>query len=121
MFKVVVVLSGVLFAVVGGILDSKPVSYDPNIECDLAELIWGYAKKLLPAQGDFKSVYDAVNLGSCHKNADHIFNNLKKRYHHIHDLRIIVSQCWASYFVKVTNYILLATELFSYSYILPIK
>ena len=30
-------------------------------------------------------------------------------------------QCWASYFVKVTSYILLATELFSYSYILPIK
>ena len=26
-------------------------------------------------------------------------------------------QCWASYFVKVTSYILLATELFSYSYI----
>ena len=31
------------------------------------------------------------------------------------------SQCWASYFVKVTSYILLATKLFSYSYILPIK
>ena len=33
-------------------------------------------------------------------------------------------QCWASYFVKVTSYILhvlLATELFSYSYILLIK
>ena len=30
-------------------------------------------------------------------------------------------QCWASYFVKVTSYILLATEQFSYSYILPIK
>ena len=30
-------------------------------------------------------------------------------------------QCWASYFVKVTSYILLATELFSYNYILPIK
>ena len=24
-------------------------------------------------------------------------------------------QCWASYFLKVTSYILLATELFSYS------
>ena len=31
------------------------------------------------------------------------------------------NQCWASYFVKVTSYILLATELFSYSYILPIQ
>ena len=26
-------------------------------------------------------------------------------------------QCWDSYFLKVTSYILLATELFSYSYI----
>ena len=31
------------------------------------------------------------------------------------------SQCWASCFLKVTSYILLATELFSYSHILPIK
>ena len=30
-------------------------------------------------------------------------------------------QCWASYLLKVTSYILLATELFSHSYILPIK
>ena len=29
-------------------------------------------------------------------------------------------QCRASYFLKVTSYILLATELFSYSYILLI-
>ena len=32
----------------------------------------------------------------------------------------ISKQCWASYFLKVTSYILLATELFSYSYILHI-
>ena len=30
-------------------------------------------------------------------------------------------QCWTSYFLEVTSYILLAAELFSYSYILPIK
>ena len=29
-------------------------------------------------------------------------------------------QCWDSYFLNVTCYILLATELFSYSYILSI-
>ena len=67
---------------VGGVLDSKPVSYDPDLECDIAELIWWYAKKLLPSQGEFKSVYDAVNLRSCYKNdEDHDFaSNLKKRY-----------------------------------------
>ena len=32
-------------------------------------------------------------------------------------------QCWGNYFLKATRYILilLATELFSYSYILPTK
>jgi len=71
----------VLVAVVNGVLDSKPVSYDPKIECDLAELIWGYAKKLLPSRGDLQSVYDAVNLKNCHeKDADHVFvESLKKR------------------------------------------
>ena len=77
-------LLGVLLLLVAvgdaGLLDSKPVSYDPNIECDLAELIWGYAKKLLPSRGHFKSVYDAVNLKNCHKDADHVFvNSLKER------------------------------------------
>ena len=69
-----------LLTVADGVLDSNPASYDPKIECNVAELIWGYAKKLLPARGGFKSVYDAVNLRSCHENADHAFvNNLKKR------------------------------------------
>jgi len=45
--------------------DSQQVSYDPDIECDLAELIWEYAKKLIPSRGAFLSVYDAVNLEKC--------------------------------------------------------
>jgi len=48
-----------------GSSDSQQVSYDPDIECDLAELIWEYAKKLLPSRGAFLSVYDAVNLEKC--------------------------------------------------------
>lgn len=39
--------------------------YDPHIECDLAELIWEYSKKLMPSRGVFSSVYDAVNLDKC--------------------------------------------------------
>ena len=40
----------------------------------------------------------------------------------VHCLYIASDQSgWESYFVKVTSYILLATELFSYSYILLIK
>jgi len=45
--------------------DSQQISYDPDIECDLAELIWEYAKKLIPSRGAFLSVYDAVNLEKC--------------------------------------------------------
>ena len=45
--------------------DSKATPYDPKIECDLAELIWEYAKKLMPSRGAFPSVYDAVNLDKC--------------------------------------------------------
>ena len=33
----------------------------------------------------------------------------------------LMQRNWGNYFLKVTRYILLATELFSYSYILPIK
>lgn len=60
------------------------VPYDPKIECDLAELIWEYAKKLMPSRNDFLSVYDAVNLDKCnvskYTEARPIENVLKKRY-----------------------------------------
>ena len=45
--------------------NSATVSYDPNIECDTAELTWKYAQKLMPSRGTFPSVYDAVNLKKC--------------------------------------------------------
>ena len=60
-----VVVLVALLTFVHGSSDTQPVSYDPDIECDLAELIWEYAKKLLPSQGAFLSVYDAVNLQKC--------------------------------------------------------
>ena len=53
--------------------DLGTAPYDPDIECDLAELIWEYAKKLMPSRGAaFSSVYDAVNLDKCNvsKHAD---------------------------------------------------
>ena len=60
------------------------VSYDPNIECDLSELIWEYAKKLMPSRGVFSSVYDAVNLDKCnvskHTASNSAKNLHKKRY-----------------------------------------
>ena len=36
-------------------------------------------------------------------------------------IEIYEVQCWGNYFLKISRYILLATELFSYSYILSIK
>ena len=63
--------------------DSGTDPYDPNIECDLAELIWEYAKKLMPSRGVFSSVYDAVNLDKCnvskHADSNPAENVLKKR------------------------------------------
>ena len=42
-----------------------PTNIDPKLDCDIKSLAWDYAKKLLPWQGDFMSVYDALQLGAC--------------------------------------------------------
>ena len=38
---------------------------DPKRDCALKELVWDFAKKLLPRQGEFKSAYDALQLEAC--------------------------------------------------------
>ena len=43
----------------------SPANIDPKLDCAIKELAWDYAKKLLPWQGDFMSVYDALQLGDC--------------------------------------------------------
>ena len=57
--------------------------YDPHIECDLAELIWEYSKKLMPSRGVFTPVYDAVNLDKCnvtkHADGKPAENTIKRR------------------------------------------
>ena len=44
---------------------SKAVNVDPQLDCAIKELAWDYAKKLLPGQGDFASVYNALQLDAC--------------------------------------------------------
>ena len=44
---------------------ASPANVDPKLDCAIRELAWDYAKKLLPRQGDFKSAYDALQLGAC--------------------------------------------------------
>ena len=44
---------------------SSPTNIDPKLDCDIKELAWDYAKKLLPWQGDFMSAYNALQLGAC--------------------------------------------------------
>jgi len=81
--KVLSVSLVVLLPLVSCLSDSKTVSYDPKIECNLAELIWEYAKKLMPSRGEFSSVYDAVNLEKCNVSkygGKSVENMLKKRY-----------------------------------------
>jgi len=40
-------------------------TFDPNIECDVAELALDYAMKLQPFRDSFASVYDALELKKC--------------------------------------------------------
>ena len=66
----------------------------------------------------------SAQLYSIHRNRNDINMHLKMYMLNKYATKgnyIPDTQCWESYFVKVTSYILLATELFSYSYILPIK
>ena len=87
----VFVCAVVLLLLLSSVLsNSATVSYDPNIECDIAELMWKYGQKLMPSRGTFPSVYDAVNLKKCniskHVESDPVENVLKKRYistHHV--------------------------------------
>ena len=44
---------------------ARPVNVDLDLDCAIRELAWEYAKRLLPRQGTFESVYDALELGSC--------------------------------------------------------
>ena len=44
---------------------ASPTNVDPQLDCDLKSLAWDYARKLLPWEGDFKSVYDALQLQHC--------------------------------------------------------
>ena len=39
--------------------------FDAKIGCDIAKLAWDYASKLLPAQRNLHSVYDALELHKC--------------------------------------------------------
>ena len=77
----------VLILPLASCLSDSTVHYDPKIECDLAELIWEYAKKLMPSRGTFPSVYDAVNLDKCNVSKyavrNPVENNLKKRWAYI--------------------------------------
>jgi len=48
----------------------SPNSVDPSLDCDLRNLAWDYAKKLLPQYGTFQTVYDALQLQTCNINPD---------------------------------------------------
>ena len=48
----------------------SPVNVDPNLDCDLRNLAWDYAKKLLPQYGTFQVVYDALQLQNCDTKLD---------------------------------------------------
>ena len=78
-----ILLHLVLILPLASCLSDSTVHYDPKIECDLAELIWEYAKKLMPSRGTFPSVYDAVNLEKCNVSKyaawNPVENNQKKR------------------------------------------
>lgn len=44
---------------------ASPVNVDPSLDCALKELAWDFAKRIVPRQGSFQSVYDALQLSAC--------------------------------------------------------
>jgi len=43
----------------------SPINVDPSIDCDIRNLAYHYAQKLLPQHGQFRAVYDALQLHNC--------------------------------------------------------
>ena len=48
----------------------SPINVDQSLDCDLRNLAWDYAKKLLPQYGTFQAVYDALQLQNCNTSLD---------------------------------------------------
>lgn len=42
-----------------------PSGIDPNTDCAIRKFAWEYGRKLQPSRGEFKSLYDALQLGAC--------------------------------------------------------
>ena len=42
-----------------------PINAEPSLDCDLRNLAYQYAQKLLPQYGSFQAVYDALQLQNC--------------------------------------------------------
>ena len=43
----------------------SPVNVDASLDCDIRNLAYQYAQKLLPQYGSFQAVYDALRLQNC--------------------------------------------------------
>ena len=43
----------------------SPANVDPSLDCDLRDLAYKYAQKILPQYGSFRAVYDALQLQNC--------------------------------------------------------
>ena len=61
--NVVLLLFCLLFQCNGD--DLSPLNVDPELDCELRNLAYQYAQKLLPQYGNFRAVYDALRLHNC--------------------------------------------------------
>ena len=52
-----------------GMLHSGSPSVTPDSDCAIRELAYNYGKHLAPSQGDFQSLFDAMQLGACNVTA----------------------------------------------------
>ena len=59
-----------------------PTNIDPSLDCDLRNVAWEYAKKLLPQYGTFQAVYDALQLQNCNTSLSDGELYLFKGYHY---------------------------------------
>ena len=56
---------GALVVVPAMVYPGTPPGVPPSFDCAIRHAAWQYGKSLIPARGDFGTLYDALQLGAC--------------------------------------------------------
>ena len=58
----------------GMVHSGTPGGVPPSADCAIRKFAWEYGKSLQPSRGDFKSLFDALQLGACGEKARSAFS-----------------------------------------------